>query len=126
MIDAAVKASGEDGPLNAIMTDAFWDELGDLLAANAPEYLYNALAVLASQAQKNKALIILGSMMVATKLAGPIAVLKIPQAGVGSPTNNDNEPKCDPSADAHKGKSALEDPLLHPTYKTPFRFSSLQ
>lgn len=62
MIDAAVKASGENGPFDAVMTESFWNELGSLVAKNAPEYLVNTLALVATKAQRNKATVILMSI----------------------------------------------------------------
>ncbi|RDL33024.1 uncharacterized protein BP5553_08463 [Venustampulla echinocandica] len=109
IIDAAVKASGESGPFDAVMTEAFWNQLGSLAATNAPEYLTSALAVLATQAVRNKALVILGAIIVGTKLAGPIAMLKIPEAGVGAPTSDHAKPKCDASAGANKDSPLCSD-----------------
>lgn len=102
LIDAAVKASGENGPLEAAGTDAFWETIAADVAANAPEYLASAIAVIKSQAQKKKALIILSAMIVGTKVAGNIAAVNIPKGGVGAPDKTDSN-KCDPNAAANKG-----------------------
>lgn len=105
IVDAAVKASGTNGPLDAIGTDAFWESIAVSIAENAPEYLANAYAVLQSQAQKNKALIIIGAILAGVKLSGPIAVVNIPAKGVGGSDSdsNDDSNKCDPSKPADKG-----------------------
>lgn len=104
LIDQAVKASGENGVLDAAGTDAFWETIAVDVAANAPEYLMNAVAVLKSQAQKKKALIILSAMIVGTKVAGNIAAVNLPKQGVGHSSSDSNNQKCDASAEANKGK----------------------
>ena len=96
-----MKASGADGPLEAAGTDAFWESIATDVAANAPAYLSAAIAVLKSQAQKKKALIILSTMITAKLYVGTIAAVKLPKAGVGEPDDDNN--KCDPSKPANQG-----------------------
>lgn len=106
MIDAAVKASGADGPLEAVATDTFWESITADVAKNAPEYLTSAISVLKSQAQKRKALIILSAIIIGKEIVGPLAAVKIPSNGVGEPTtddNTENKNKCDPNKPVNKG-----------------------
>lgn len=101
-----MKASGADGPLEAAATDAFWESIATNVAANAPAYLESAIAVLKSQAQKKKTLIILSAFLGAKLYTGPIAALKLPKVGVGEPDAPDND-KCDPSKPANEGTFIL-------------------
>lgn len=104
LVDASVQASGKDGPLEAISD--YVETIAVELAENAPVYLANAIAVLQSQAQKKKALLILAAMWAGIKVSGGIAAVNIPAKGVGSNTKQDDDSKkCDPSKPADKGKA---------------------
>ncbi|KAI0972375.1 hypothetical protein F4678DRAFT_460596 [Xylaria arbuscula] len=105
VIDAAVQASGDGGPLQSAATDEFWEAINVQVSQNAPEYLINAIAVLKSQAQKKKAQIILGAILVGyAAKTGPIAAVNIPVEGVGEP-----DKKCDPSIPANKESPLCQD-----------------
>ncbi|KAI8630263.1 hypothetical protein F5Y19DRAFT_429489 [Xylariaceae sp. FL1651] len=105
VIDAAVEASGVDGPLQGAATDEWWESIGISVSENAPVYLTNAIAVIKSQAQKNKSLAIL-AVILAGYIAkdGPIAAVNIPAMGVGEPDKT-----CDPSKPVNKDSPLCQD-----------------
>lgn len=89
-------ASGQGGPLEGAAPDAFWESISAELAESASSTLKNLIAVIKSQAQKKKAIIMISVLMAAIALApvgnedNPLGVVNIPAAGVGSPPSEPN------------------------------------
>lgn len=99
-----MSASEDGGPLEGAASDAFWESIPAEIADNASSILKDLIAVIKSQAQKKKAIIIMGALMAAIALApaanedNPLGVVNIPAAGVGSPTSDDgDEDTCPPN-----------------------------
>ncbi|KAL9108961.1 MAG: hypothetical protein Q9227_006357 [Pyrenula ochraceoflavens] len=107
IIDKAVKLSGEDGLLDAMATDMFWKSIAVDVAANASKVLKNAIAVLKSQAQKKKALIMIAAIVAAPFIKGALATLSLPKLGVGSKTKSDI--KCDPNKEKDENSPLCKD-----------------
>ncbi|KAI6090333.1 hypothetical protein F4821DRAFT_229091 [Hypoxylon rubiginosum] len=116
LIEAAVSASEDGGPLEGAASDAFWESIPAEIADNASSILKDLIAVIKSQAQKKKAIIIMGALMAAIALApaanedNPLGVVNIPAAGVGSPTSDDgDEDTCPPNKREKSQRSPLCD-----------------
>ncbi|KAI1758621.1 hypothetical protein GGR53DRAFT_528958 [Hypoxylon sp. FL1150] len=116
LIEAAVSLSEDGGPLEGAASDAFWESIPADIAENASSVLKDAIAVIKSQAQKKKAIIIMGALMAAIALApaanvdNPLGVVNIPAAGVGSPTSADeDEDTCPPNKRTKSQQSPLCD-----------------
>jgi hypothetical protein len=108
MVDRAIELTNGDGPLKNVADDKFWEELTITLAADANEYLVNAIAVLASQAAKNKALVILAGLVAGYKIGGAIATINLPKAGVGNVESTDDNSTCDKTKKADENSPLCE------------------
>lgn len=97
MTNHAVELSGESGPLEAAASDEVWESLAIKLSSEAPEIIANAIAVLKSQAQKKKALVMFAAILAVPAIDFTLAAISVPADGVGAKPKTGGDQKCDPN-----------------------------